>query len=88
MPFITGYISNETSAIVVENETEVSMPFITGYISNRNADLRCADLRGFQCPLSRATFQTLALGMPLFTRFKSHFAGESKFFPANLPFYV
>ena len=35
------------------------MPFITGYISN---DLRYADLRGanlkFQCPLSRATFQT------------------------------
>ena len=67
------------------NHGFVSMPFITGYISNG-----ALWLYKFKRNVSRlfitGYISNLALGMPLFTRFKSHFAGESKFFPATYHF--
>ena len=88
MPFITGYISNLVLLMINYRWKECFNALYHGLHFKQEKYNKIFVIKMFQCPLSRATFQTLALGMPLFTRFKSHFAGESKFFPANLPFYV
>ena len=62
MPFITGYLSNPITGKIKNSEiAKVSMPFITGYLSNNDLNKERIEKSLFQCPLSRATFQTLSL---------------------------
>ena len=42
------------------------MPFITGYLSNEAPVEVPEEVETFQCPLSRATFQTLRCWFPVF----------------------
>ena len=61
MPFITGYLSNVCGYLGENFFNKVSMPFITGYLSNNDLNKERIEKSLFQCPLSRATFQTLSL---------------------------